>query len=199
MVNKRDFQEVYDSFYASILRYLKRLVGENEAEEITQAVFEKVSKNLESFKGESKLSTWLYRIATNTAIDRLKSTSFQHSPAGPLAPLPIHSLEAENRVFKCIENHSPPDKEIIREEMSECVREFIDRLPPDYRTIITLNEIEGFNNAEISEILQISLETTKIRLHRARAKLKKSLEVGCDFYMDERSELACDRKQTSSK
>lgn len=199
MVNERVFQEVYDSFYAPIFRYLKRLVGENEAEEVTQAVFEKVSRKLESFKGDSKLSTWLYRIATNAALDKLKSSSFKHSPVGPIAPLPIHSLEAENSVSRCSGNQAPPDKKIIREEMSECVREFIDRLPPDYRTIITLNEIEGFSNVEIAEILQISLETAKIRLHRARAKLKRNLEVGCDFYIDERSELACDRKQPFSK
>ena len=83
--------------------------------------------------------------------------------------------------------------------MSDCVREFVDRLPPDYRTIITLNELEGFTNKEITEILQISLETAKIRLHRARAKLKESLESGCDFYNDDRSELACDRKQSTDK
>jgi RNA polymerase sigma-70 factor (ECF subfamily) len=79
--------------------------------------------------------------------------------------------------------------------MSDCIREFVERLPPDYKTIITLNELEGFTNREIAEILEITLETTKIRLHRARAKLKESLESGCDFYLDGSSELACDRKQ----
>ena len=83
--------------------------------------------------------------------------------------------------------------------MSDCVREFVDRLPPDYRTIIVLNELEGFTNREIAEILQISLDTAKIRLHRARAQLKKSLESGCDFYLNEGSELACDRKQPVDK
>ena len=83
--------------------------------------------------------------------------------------------------------------------MSECVREFVDRLPTDYRTVLILNELEGFTNKEIADILQISLDTAKIRLHRARAKLKKALEDGCDFYHDDRSELACDRKQPHSK
>jgi RNA polymerase sigma-70 factor (ECF subfamily) len=92
---------------------------------------------------------------------------------------------------------APPDRKVIRDEMSDCIREFVDRLPPDYRTIITLNELEGFSNREIAEILDISLETAKIRLHRARAKLKDSLESGCDFYLDESSELACDRKQST--
>ncbi len=71
------------------------------------------------------------------------------------------------------------------------------QIAPDYRTIITLNELEGFTNKEIAEILGISLDAAKIRLHRARARLKESLEAGCDFYNDERSELACDRKQST--
>jgi len=199
MVNELAFQEVYDSFHTKIFRYLKGLVGENEAEEVTQTVFEKVSRNLGSFKKEAKLSTWLYRIATNTALDKFKSSSYKHSPVGPLAPLPIHSPETEDCVSWSSENQGSPDKKIIREEMSECVREFIDRLSPDYRTIITLNEIEGFTNTEIAEILQISLDAAKMRLHRARVQLKRNLEAGCEFYIDERSELACDRKQPAKK
>jgi len=81
----------------------------------------------------------------------------------------------------------------------EIYNEFFDRLPLDYRTIIILNELEGFTNKEIAEILQISLDTVKIRLHRARAQLKKSLESGCDFYLDGDSELACDRKQPDNE
>jgi RNA polymerase sigma-70 factor (ECF subfamily) len=109
---------------------------------------------------------------------------------------------------------SSPDQKVIRDEMSDCVREFVDRLQTDYRTILVLNELEGFTNTEIADILQISVDAAKIRLHRARAisvdaakirlhraraKLKKELEKGCDFYHDERSELACDRKQPKNK
>lgn len=194
-----NFSSVYDEFYIKILHYLKRLVGEFEAEEVTQTVFEKISKNLSSFKGDSKLSTWVYRVATNTALDRLKSQSFKYSFAGPLAPLPIGLPEVELPVSKTSSTLDSPDKKIIRSEMSECVREFVDRLPPDYRTIIILNELEGLTNKEIAEVLEISLDTTKIRLHRARKRLKESLADGCDFYVDERSVLACDRKQPSKK
>ncbi len=190
------FPEIYNDFYSKIHHYLKRLVGNNEAEEVTQTVFERINKNLDSFKGKSKLSTWIYKIATNAALDKLKSSSFKHSHTGPLASLPIHLPEIEGSVSKINDVLLSPDKKIIRDELSECVREFVDRLPPDYRTIITLNELEGFTNKEISEILEISINTVKIRLHRARARLKKSLEAGCDFYIDERSELACDRKQS---
>jgi RNA polymerase sigma-70 factor (ECF subfamily) len=193
------FSAVYDEFYNKILHYLKRLVGDFEAEEIAQTVFEKISRNLSSFKGDSKLSTWIYRVATNTALDRLKSQSFKYSFAGPLAPLPINLPEVEKPVFNTSCTQDSPDKKVIQNEMSECVREFVDRLPPEYRTIIFLKDFEGLTNKEIAEVLEISLDSAKIRLHRARKQLKESLAAGCDFYVDERSVLACDRKQPTPK
>ena len=78
--------------------------------------------------------------------------------------------------------------------MSECVREYVDRLPPDYRTVLILKELEGFKNKEIAYILQITLENVKVRLHRARASLKKELDDSCDFYHNEEGNLACDRR-----
>jgi RNA polymerase sigma-70 factor (ECF subfamily) len=191
-MSESEFSEIYSEFYLKIKRYLVRLVGENEAEDVTQTVFEKVNKNLPTFKGDSKISTWIFKIATNSALDRLKSPSYKRTPSGPLAPVPLQTVEN----IEIVSNKpTSPDQKVIRDEMSDCIREFVERLPPDYKTIITLNELEGFTNREIAEILEITLETTKIRLHRARAKLKESLESGCDFYLDGSSELACDRKQ----
>lgn len=193
------FSDIYEQYYTKILGYLTRLVDHQEAEELVQITFEKINRSLGGFKGESKLSTWIYRIATNTALDRLKSTSYKYSHSGPLAPLAIDEPGAESTISEHTDTPRTTDEKIIHGEMSECIREFIDKLPPDYRTIIILNELEGFANKEISQILQISLETTKIRLHRARAKLKKSLESSCDFYHDYNTGLACDRKQPTSK
>ncbi|MDH3390635.1 MAG: RNA polymerase sigma factor, partial [Desulfobulbaceae bacterium] len=157
---------------------------------------EKVSNSLSGFKGESKISTWIFRIATNAALDRLKSSSFKRTSSGPLAPVPLQTVENLDLVFN---KPTSPDQKIIREEMSECVREFVDRLPTDYRTVLILNELEGFTNKEIAEILQISIDDAKIKLHRARTRLTKELQSGCDFYHDDRSELACDRKQPDNK
>lgn len=193
-MSERNFSDIYKEFYPKITQYLTRLVGEHEAEDVAQVVFEKVNSNLPTFKGKSKISTWVFKIATNAALDRLRSPSYKRSPSGPLAP--IHLQKVEN-ITMAGNKPTPPDRKVIRDEMSDCIREFVDRMPPDYRTIITLNELEGFSNREIAEILDISLETAKIRLHRARAKLKESLESGCDFYLDESSELACDRKQST--
>ncbi|MHC4104654.1 MAG: sigma-70 family RNA polymerase sigma factor, partial [Planctomycetota bacterium] len=70
-----NFKKIYEEFHPKILRYLSRLAGRDVAEDIAQEVFEKVSRNLGSFRGESKISTWIYRIATNKTIDRFRSPS----------------------------------------------------------------------------------------------------------------------------
>lgn len=197
--NQLEFSDIYKEFHGKILNFLTRLVGENEAEEVAQEVFEKISQNLTRFKRESKLSTWIYRIATNAALDKLKSASFKHSQSGPFAPFPLHEPEMEGPISTGKNKPASVDKKIIKDEMNECIREFVDRLSPEYRTIITLKELEGFTNREIAEILEISIDTAKIRLHRARAKLRQSLETGCDFYHDDQNELACDRKQPEKK
>jgi RNA polymerase sigma-70 factor, ECF subfamily len=72
-----DFQTIYTTFYPKILRYLTRLVGEAEAEDLTQEVFLKVNQALGTFRGEAQLSTWIYRIATNAAVDKTRTAAFQ--------------------------------------------------------------------------------------------------------------------------
>ncbi len=186
-----DYNEVYEEFHPKILHYLSRLTNPHEAEDIAQEVFEKVNRSLRNFKGESKLSTWLYRIATNTAIDRMRTPSFKRSFESTSLK---DAIGVEDRNIWLGHKKNLTDQTFIRKEMSECVREFIDKLPSDYKTVILLSELEGFKNTEIADVLQISLDTVKIRLHRARAKLKAVLNDGCDFYHNEQNVLACDRK-----
>ena len=132
---KIDFMEVYENFQPKILYYIYRMTGLDEAEDITQEVFDKVSRALESFKGESKLSTWIYRIATNTALDRLRSTTFKHASDQ-------NALEdgVEDRNVWTGHTRSSIDQKLVRKEMSECVWEYIEKLPSDYRTVIVLSE-----------------------------------------------------------
>ena len=185
-----DFQTVHDRFRSQVLRYLTRLVGETEAQDLTQSVMLKVSEGLSSFRGDSSLSTWIYRIATNTALDTLRRKTSQ--------PLGEVDLEADETDVPEEAQTASTEKTAIREEMNACIREFIERLPQDYKTVMVLSELEGFQNAEIAAVLEISLDTVKIRLHRAREKLRKSLGNGCNFYRDECDELACDRKPTTT-
>lgn len=196
--SKLDFQKIYDTFQPKIRRYLTRLVGENEAEDLTQEVFVKVRQGLRNFRGKSHLSTWIYRIATNAGLDRLRSPSFQHMVQESLSNDSVVEGEIgiEDKDVWTGEKAPSVEQELIRKEMNECIRNFIEKLPENYRTILVLGELEGLKNHEIAEILRVSIDTVKIRLHRARAKLKEELQTHCSFYRDERNELACDLKIT---
>lgn len=186
------FEEIYASFHAKIIRYLTRLVGETEAEDLAQETFVKVGQALEGFRGESQLHTWVYKIATNTALDRLRSPSFKGTSHDPAAIESIVSIEDVD-VWAGRKRLSV-EQQAIREEMSSCVRDVVDRLPDNYRTAIVLSDLEGFKDREIAEILGLTLSATKIRVHRARARLKQELSSCCVFYRNEENELACDRK-----
>ena len=199
--NELEFQNIYNTFQPKIHFYLERIVGEHEADDLTQEVFLKVNKGLRSFRGESKLSTWIYHIATNVARDKLRSPTFRDMVQNRLTDdsIPEDKMPTEARVVWMKEKLPSVEQQLIRKEMNECIRSFVDKLPEKYKTALVLSELEGFTNQEIAQILSVSLDTVKIRLHRAREKIKKELETHCDFYRDERNELACDLKSAFSE
>lgn len=184
----RDFDGIYKEFQPRIHRYLCNLVGEADAIDLTQAVFLKISRSLDSFRGESSLSTWIYRIATNTAHDHAASSLARQKSSEQL-------FDDDGSIDDLPDTGSPgSDQEYIRKEMNACIRGVIDNLPENYRTVLLLSEYEDLTNPDIAEILSISIDTVKIRLHRARTALRKAMESQCSFYHDERNELMCDRK-----
>lgn len=188
-----DFQQVYDIFHPRILRYLCRFVDETEAEDLTQEAFARISRTLTTFRGESQLSTWIYRVATNAALDKLRS----HSVGTVVRGGGLNQSREPGRGEKdALKRAATPSTEqrYVREEMNECIRRFVDNLPENYRVVVVLSELEGFKDKDIAEILGISLGAVKIRLHRARARLKEAMKSHCSFYQDERGELACDVK-----
>ncbi|MBK8781314.1 MAG: sigma-70 family RNA polymerase sigma factor [Anaerolineales bacterium] len=189
--NESEFQKIYDAFQPKILRYLTHLASESEAEDLTQETFVKIHQRLENFRGESQLSTWIYRIATNTALDRLRSPSFQRAAQISLSEN-LDETELADKVI-CPEDKKPLiEKQLIREEMNECIRGYIEKLPENYRTVLVLSEWVGLKNNEIAEILGVTLDAVKIRLHRAKTKLKEELETHCEFYWVE--EMPCSVK-----
>jgi RNA polymerase sigma-70 factor (ECF subfamily) len=188
-----DFQQIFTEYYPKIVAYLRPVVGELEAEDVAQETFMKISRSLDGFRGESRISTWIYRIATNSAMDHLRKPSSKQSlrqidgPANDDALLNVENITA-------VDSKPLLDTLLIRQDMNECIRGLVNDLPESYRTVLVLGELEGFTNAEIAEILGLSLDTVKIRLHRARLRLKQSMDRACNLYRDERNELSCDRK-----
>jgi RNA polymerase sigma-70 factor (ECF subfamily) len=197
----REFDDIYSAFQPKIYRYLVRLVGERDAEDLTQEVFVKVSRALESFRGESQLSTWLYRIATNAAYDRMRSPSF-HRDADACPPTDaLDDEEASCQAEDIWSGEKEPSIEhlVVRGEMNQCIANFIQALAENYRTVLVLSELEGLENHEIASILGVSLGTVKIRLHRAREKLRQALMNRCDPYWLEENEFVPDLKYAPEK
>jgi RNA polymerase sigma-70 factor, ECF subfamily len=194
-----EFQKIYDDFQPKILRYLAHLVGENEAEDLTQETFVKINLALGNFRGEAKLSTWIYRIATNTALDRLRSPAFQQAAQLSSDLIELDESPLDDRNTWTGEKTPLVEQQIYRKEMGACVQDFIGKLPENHRAVLVLSEMEALSNNEIAKILGISLDTVKIRLHRARGKLKQELETHCDSYWIEGNEFLPDFKRVSSK
>jgi RNA polymerase sigma-70 factor (ECF subfamily) len=190
---KRSFQEIYERFQPGVLRFLSRLVGEEEAEDVAQEVFLRVDRGLEGFRGESSMGTWIYRIARNAALDRLRSRPAWLESARQLQK--HGSGEDPEDVMSLIPDEGASlERYLIGKEMSECIRGRVDTLPESYRRVLFLSELVGMTNAEIASALGVSEGAVKIRLHRARSLLREDLGTHCTLYRDERDELACEPK-----
>jgi RNA polymerase sigma-70 factor (ECF subfamily) len=173
-----NFEQVHADFRPKVQRYLARMVGEHEAEDLTQEVFIKISRALDTFRGESQLSTWVYRIATNTALDRLRDPAFKRMAPDAL-PTGVESAELDEADLATAADAPSLDQQLCRQERYECYREFIQNLPVNYRMVVALSELEELASKEIAEILGLSLDVVKIRLHRGRARLLKMLKDHC--------------------
>lgn len=187
------FEDIYHQYHSTVARYITRMVGPAEAADVTQEVFAKIDRGLKQFEGRARLSTWIYRIATNTALDWLRKTKSNRAEITlPIEDVPETPSSPETPTPS--EIHSPL-QQVIHSEMNDCIRQQVDKLPEKYRTVLALNSLEELSNQEIAAILEISVDAVKIRLHRARAMLKSILERECRFYSNPASgALACDRK-----
>ena len=170
------FQKIYDTFQPKVLRYIVRLVGEPEAEDLTQEIFVKIGQALPTFRGESQLSTWIYRIATNAALDKLRTSSFRQAAQ-------TSSLDAADEAGDqaiCTGDEMPsPEQRFMQKERQQCFGNFVENLPANYQAVVVLSELGELTNNEIAEILGLSLDVVKIRLHRGRARLLQELKTHC--------------------
>ncbi len=179
----------------AIYRYVLGIVRDPPAaEDLTQEALLRAHRKLTSLDDPARLVPWLYRIATNVCHDRFRQASFRHRPE----PLDVEAeTEAGGAGARTVADTGPRlDKLMEQTEMSSCVQEYIAGLPDSYRAVILLHDAEGLTNPEIAVMLGVSLATVKIRLHRARAKLRDALSRACSFSTDERGVLVCDPKSS---
>ncbi len=178
-----------------VRRLLDRIVGPQEAEDLTQTVFAKAAAALPGFRSEAQPSTWLYRIAANVASDWLRSRSAREAKVTVGLPAAWNDDAGEANVDTTRSRKAgSPEQALIRNEMNDCIRQVIAALPDNHRAVLLLGALGGFSDDDIARTLQISRSNAKVRLHRARAELKQALDRRCDFYHNEDNELACEPK-----
>jgi RNA polymerase sigma-70 factor (ECF subfamily) len=178
---------LYESYSPKIRRYLNSTFSIEDSEDLLQDIFMKVYKSLNTFRNESSINTWIYRIATNAVIDKLKSSNYKFSKTQ-------QELDAKEIHYDNSHLITTFDTQIEKKEMYDCIRQFIGELTEKNRSAFVLSQYEGLSNAEISEILQISVASVKIRLHRAKEVLKNTLTANCNIFFDDCSEISCEPK-----
>ncbi len=184
------FDAVHAAYRPKIVRYFARRVGEHEAEDLAQEVFVRVARGLSTFRGDSRLSTWIYRIARNVAVDRLRAgTAMRAAPPAP-PEADVDGCEARAAAGPA----DSAEQALIRREMSACVRGLVDALPEKDRAVLLLGEMGEMRDREVAEALGVTVGAAKIRLHRARARLRKTMERRCELYRDPNNTLSCDEK-----
>lgn len=156
---------------------LKILQNEEEAADAFQEVCLKIWKQLRHYKGDAKLSTWIYRLTTNQCIDILRKNK-RH-----ITHISIFQRDEEDEEW-LLEGIAKENvaMEVETKALQEVVQIGLKELKPEYRAIIVLKDVEDYSYEEISGILQISLGTVKSRLSRARKALKKILEQNKEPY-----------------
>lgn len=182
-----DFARIYDAYHAKVRAYAAKLVGHDDADDIAQEVFLKVSRALDTLADPARLSSWIYAITLNTVRDSARARASRPAPApGDAEARLAHAIDPAART---------PEEAATRNEMVTCYVDYVKHLPRDYCDVYALAEFEHLPNAEIARRLALPLATVKIRLHRARAKLHEELRRNCRCYYNERGELMGEPKR----
>lgn len=177
------FEKLAQTLSQPLLRYLQRLVGDQAvADDLLQETWIRIARGLRSFTGRSSVKTWAFSIATHAATDYLRK------PERRLRIVEVSEADDLPDIGR------PVDERVVVDEMNACVRQVIDSLPDDYRAALILHELEGLTAEQTAEVCHCSLATAKIRIHRARDRLRKALQQQCEFYRDPEAVLRCDRK-----
>jgi len=152
------FERVYRTHVARIHSLTRRMLGNHEADEVTQDIFVRTWQKLGQFRGDSAFSTWLHRLAVNVVIERRRSFAIQRE--------------------RMADDPSALDLVTVAPARADLIVDFehaIEQLPPGAREIFVLHDVEGYKHREIAVLLDITSGTSKRQLHRARMLMRKHL------------------------
>ncbi|WP_219834299.1 RNA polymerase sigma factor SigW [Paenibacillus sp. R14(2021)] len=170
--DQRAFAELVELYQDKLYHMTYRMLyNRQEAEDVVQEVFLRVYKNLERYDATMKFSTWIYRIATNLCIDRLRKRK------------PVYSLDAESSDHEGLDGYAmipsddrTPESELLLSDTQRIIHQAIETLPAKYKSVMVLRYLEELSLQEIGDVLDMPVTTVKTRVHRGREFLRKKLE-----------------------
>ncbi|WP_416148267.1 RNA polymerase sigma factor SigW [Salipaludibacillus sp. HK11] len=169
--NQEAFAELMDLYKDKVYHIVYRMLGNvHEAQDVSQEAFLRAYSNIDSYDINRKFSTWLFRIATNLAIDRIRKKKPDFHLEDQVA-----GTEDLNYYSQISGDDVLPEDQVVQFEMQEWIQDEVMQLPPKYRSAIILKYLEDLSLKEISEILNLPVATVKTRIHRGREALRKRL------------------------
>jgi RNA polymerase sigma-70 factor (ECF subfamily) len=178
-----DFWEVYDRYYSRVHAYAASMLRDStSSDDVVQETFMRAQAHLDGLREPDRMVGWLFRIAHNVCMDHLRARHSSHIDS---------EVEPETA---CGCEAGSVQRDLERREMSACVHDKIDHLPATDRAVVLLFDIMGLSHQEVAEVLGIDPGTAKVRLHRARTKLRALLQNACSFERDEENVLVCEPK-----
>jgi RNA polymerase sigma-70 factor, ECF subfamily len=175
-----EFLEIHDRYYERVRKFILASVKDaSVADDLIQETFLRIQEGRDRLRDPSKMKSWIFRIAYNLCQDHFRA----RKGSSPIEGIEKDLIDLEE---------SSIQKKLEQEEMSQCIQDKINLLPESLRSVVIFADVMDFSLQEIADILGLSLENVKVRLHRARKKLKVILEEKCTFEIDERSVLVCE-------
>jgi RNA polymerase sigma-70 factor, ECF subfamily len=171
------FNELVITYERRVYGLVFRMLGRrDEAEDLAQEVFVQVFKAIDQFRGESKLSTWIYRIAVNLCKNRTKYLSRRHAGEQDDIDAMAERVPMTAARAATVGDVSRPDELVEGMQLEDIVKRAIQKLEPEFREALILADVEDMPYEEIAQIMGVPVGTVKSRIHRARAQLKALVE-----------------------
>ncbi|WP_028785028.1 RNA polymerase sigma factor SigW [Thalassobacillus devorans] len=165
------FEDVVSFYQHKVYQICFRMIGNaHEAEDLAQEAFIRAYTNIDRFDERRKFSTWLYRIATNLTIDRIRKKKPDY-----FLDAEVKGTEGLNMYSQLAADQALPEEEVESLELQTYIHKEILALPPKYRSVIVLRFLDELSLQEIAEVLEIPVGTVKTRIHRGRETLRKRL------------------------
>jgi RNA polymerase sigma-70 factor, ECF subfamily len=174
--DETSFALLLQRYRRPLVNFLYRMVRNREqAEDLAQEVFLRVYRAREEYVPSAKFTTWLFRIATNLALNSVRDTRYQRLEVSLDAPVTVDAEDGEEKVIDVAEKHPNIEQHLVEEARVQMIKHAIDKLPEKQRAAVLLHKYQELDYGEISKILQCSESALKSLLFRAYESLRVEL------------------------